>query len=32
MEKIVRTHEKILDHLLRLRKTDNELYCITNHI
>lgn len=32
MEKIVRTHEKILDHLLRLRKTDNGLYFVPRKI
>lgn len=32
MEKIVRTHEKILDHLLRLRKTDSELYFVPRKI
>jgi len=32
MEKIVRTHEKILDHLLRLRKTDSGLYFVPRKI
>lgn len=32
MEKIIRTHEKILDHLLRLRKTDTGLYFVPRKI
>lgn len=32
MEKIVRTHEKILDHLLRLRKIDSGLYFVPRKI
>lgn len=32
MEKIVRTHEKILDHLLRKRKNDNGLYFVPRKI
>jgi len=32
MEKIVRTHEKILDHLLRLRKTDASFYFVPRKI
>lgn len=32
MGKIVRIHEKILDHLLRLRKTDTELYFVPRKI
>lgn len=32
MEKIIRTHEKILDHLLRIRKTDSELYFVPRKI
>lgn len=32
MEKIVRTHEKILDYLLRLRKRDSELYFVPRKI
>ncbi|MFZ5942163.1 MAG: hypothetical protein ACOYXB_16470 [Bacteroidota bacterium] len=32
MEKIVRTHEKILDHLLRLRKTNSGLYFVPRKI
>ena len=32
MGKIVRIHEKILDHLLRLRKTDSEIYFVPRRI
>jgi hypothetical protein len=32
MDKIIRTHEKILDHLLRLRKTDKGLYFVPRKI
>lgn len=32
MEKIVRTHEKILDHLLRIRKTNSGLYFVPRKI
>ncbi len=32
MEKIVRIHEKILDHLIRLRKNDSELYFVPRKI
>ncbi len=32
MEKIIRTHEKILDHLLRLRRDDSKLYFVPRKI
>ncbi len=32
MEKIIRTHEKILDHLIHLRKTDTELFFVPRKI
>lgn len=32
MDKIIRIHEKILDYLIRLRKTDSELYFVPRKI
>ena len=32
MEKITRIHEKILDHLIRLQKTDTELFFVPRKI